>query len=110
RLASGGLLELLRHRREGLEVLLDPLAAYPADESRLKARAQPPPPLLDVERRLIRRGGDRLRLLVRLQVEEEERALGQQRAAAHRPQVVEQRQQDERQIAPSRQHPLEIAR
>ena len=55
------------------------------------------------------RAGDRLRLLVGLQVEQQQRAFGEERAAAHRAQVVEQRQQHQREIAPAGEHPLEVA-
>src|SRR6185312_2606322 len=50
RLARGRLLELLRHRGQRLQVLLDALATNPADEAHLEARAEPAAPLLDVER------------------------------------------------------------
>src|SRR5204863_265781 len=110
RLAGGNLLELGRDGGEGLEVLLDALAADPADEPHLVARAHPPRPLLHRERRLAGRGGLRLRLLVGPEVQQQQRPLGQQRVTAHGSQVVQQRQQHQRQIAAPGEHALEIAR
>jgi hypothetical protein len=46
--------------------------------------------------------------LVRAQVQHQQRAFGQQRAAAHGAQVVQQRQQRKRHIATARRHAIEI--
>ena len=50
------------------------------------------------------------RLLVGLEIEQQQRAFGQQRAAAHGAQVVEQRQQHQREIAATGEHALDVAR
>ena len=110
RLAGGDLFQLLGDGGQDVEVLLDALAADPANEADLVTRAQPPCPLLHRERPLAGRRGERLRLLVGLEIEQQQRAFRQQRAAAHGPQVVQQRQQHQCQVAPAGQHPLEIAR
>ena len=75
-----------------------------------KRGAQAPRPLLHRQRRLARGGRDRLRLLVGLEIEQQQRAFGQQRAAAHRAQIVQQRQQHEREVAAAGEHALEVAR
>jgi hypothetical protein len=49
-------------------------------------------------------------LLVGLEIQQQQRAFGQQRVAAHRAQVVQQRQEHQRQVASAGQHPLEVAR
>ena len=85
-------------------------AADPADQAELEARAQAARPLRDRERRFA--GGRRHRrgLLVGLEIEQQQRAFGQQRTAAHGAQVVEQRQQHQRQIAATGEHALDVAR
>jgi hypothetical protein len=110
RLTGRDLLELARHGRQRLEMLRDALAADPADQPHLVARPQAPRPLLDRQRGLARRDRHRRGLHVGFEVEQQQRALGQQRIAAHRPQVVQQRQQHQRQVAPAGEHPLEVAR
>ena len=50
------------------------------------------------------------RLLIGLEVEQQQRAFGQQRAAAHRAQIVEQRQQHQREITAAGQHAFDVAR
>ncbi len=52
----------------------------------------------------------RRRLLIGLEIEQQQRAFGQQRAAAHGTQIVEQRQQHQREIAAAGQHALDVAR
>ena len=66
--------------------------------------------MLDRHRLLAGGGRQRLRLLVGLEVQQQQRAFGQQRIAAHGTQVVQQRQQHQRQITATGQHPLQIAR
>ena len=109
RLMGRNLFNLAGYRRQDLEVLLDALAADPADEPDLETRAQPPPPLLDRQRQLTRPHGEGLRLLVGLQIQEQQSALGEERAAAHGAQIIQQRQQHERQIPAAGQHALEVA-
>ena len=109
-LARGHLLELVRDRFENFEVLFRALAADPADEAELKARTQPARPLRHGERGLSGVRGHGRRLLIGLEVEQQQRAFRQQRAAAYRAQVVEQRQQHEREITPAGQHALDVAR
>ena len=55
-------------------------------------------------------GRHRRRLLIGLEVEQQQRAFGQQRAAAHGAQIVEQRQQHQRQIPAAGEHALDVAR
>jgi hypothetical protein len=100
----------MRDSFEYLEILFDAFAANPADQAQLEARPQAPCPLGNRERRLTSRGGDRGGLLVRLEIQQQQRALGQQRAAAHRAQVVEQWQQHQCQVAPAGQHAFHVAR
>ena len=49
-------------------------------------------------------------LLVGLEIEQQQRAFRQQRTAAHGAQVVEQRQQHQRQVAAAGEHALDVAR
>ena len=65
RLVRRNLLDLARHGRQDLEVLLDTLTADPANEPDLETRAQAPPPLLDRQRLLAGTRGDGLGLLGR---------------------------------------------
>jgi hypothetical protein len=60
------------------------------------------------QRRLARRRRSRLCLAVGLEVEQQQRAFRQQRAAAHRTQVVEQRQQHQRQVTSAGEHAFEV--
>ncbi len=78
RLARGDLLQLLGNGRDDVEVLLEALTAYPTDQADLITRAQPAGPLLHRHGRLARSRGDGLRLLVGLQVQQQQRALGEQ--------------------------------
>ncbi len=103
------LLQSRRHGRQDLEVLLQPLAPDPADQARLEARTEPARPLCRRERRLARRRRGRLRLTVRLQVEQQQRAFRKQGTAAHRAQIIQQRQQHQREIAPAGEHALQVA-
>ncbi len=109
RLARCDLLELLGDGGQDVEVLRDALPADPPDEAHLVTGAHAPGPLLDRHRRLA--GGDRhgLSLFVGLQIQQQQRAFGQQRAAAHRAQIVEEREQHQRKIAAAGQHALQIA-
>ena len=100
----------MRDGFENFEVLFGALAANPADEAQLEARAQTARPLRHRERRLAGVGRHGRGLLIGLEVEQQQRAFGQQRAAAHRAQVVEQRQQHQREIAAAGQHALDVAR
>ncbi len=104
------LFDLVRDGLEDLEVLLGTLVADPADEAQLEPRAQTARPLRHRERLFAGARGHGRRLLIGLEVEQQQRAFGQQRAAAHRAQVVEQRQQHERQIAATGQHAFDVAR
>ena len=63
----------------------------------------------DRQRRLARRRRGRLRLAIGLEIEQQQRAFRQQRAAAHRAQIVQQRQQHQRQIAAAGEHALQVA-
>ena len=53
---------------------------------------------------------NRLRLTIGLQVQQQQRAFGQQRAAANRTQIVEQRQQNQGEIATTCEHALQVTR
>ena len=97
-------------RGQNLKILLHALTADPANEPRLKVRAQPPCPLRGRQGRLAGCRGRRLRLAIGFQIQQQQRAFRQQRTAAHGPQVIEQRQQYQRQIPPAGQHALEVAR
>jgi len=104
------LLNFARHGREDFEVLLDALAADPADEPDLETRAQAPSPLLDGERLLAGTYGNGRGLLVGLQIQKQQSPLREEGAAAHGAQIIQKRQEHERQIAPTGQHALKIAR
>ena len=108
-LLRGHLLKARRHGRQYFEVLLQSFTAYPPDQAGLEARPQAPRPLRGREWRLARRGRGGLRLTVGLEIEQQQRAFGQQRAAAHRTQIVQQRQQHQCQITAAGQHALEVA-
>ena len=66
--------------------------------------------MLDRERLLAGCYRSGRRLLVGLEIEQQQGAFGEERAAAHRAQIVEQRQQHQRKIAPAGKHALKIAR
>ena len=110
RLGGRDLLELFGHLSHDVEILIDALAADVAQEADLKPGPQAPRPLRDGDGCFARLQRPRLRRLVGLQIEQQQRAFGEQRAAAHRAQVVEQRQQHQGQIPAAREHPLEIGR
>ena len=103
-------LHSIRDVAERVEAALVALAANEPQQARLELRPQAPGPLR--HRHLpVRRGRhSRGRGLLGAEVERQQRALGQERRAAHRAQVVEQRQQDQREVATAAQHPLEIRR
>ncbi len=103
------LLQARRDGRQDLEILFQPLAADPADQARLEARAEPARPLCRRQRRLARRRRGRLRLTIRLQVEQQQRAFRKQGTAAHCAQVIQQRQEHQCEIAPACEHALEVA-
>ena len=104
------LLETRGNRGENLQILLQTFAAYPANQAGLKTRPQSARPLRGRERRLTRRRRSWLRLAVGLQIEQQQRAFGQQRATAHRAQIIQQRQQHQGQIAAAGEHAFEVAR
>ncbi len=108
RLAGGGRFELPRDVRQGREVHPELLAAEPAEQRDLETRPEAACQLDDCEvRGLVRR---RPRRLVRAQVEEQQRPLGQKRAATDRTQVVQQWQQRERDVATARGDALDVGR
>ena len=107
RLAGRGGLELFRDLGHGRKLLLRRLAAYPAEQCSLEARPQALRHLREVPRRA---GRDRVRRLVGLEVQHQECALGEQRPAAHGPQVVQQRQQCERHVPPAGGNAVEVGR
>ena len=108
RLRRGRALELRGDLRQVMQVLGRLFAADPAEQCDLEARTQAPGELGDLTVADERRRW--LRLLVRTQVEQQQRAFRQQRAAADRTQVVEQRQQHERQVARAGGDALDVRR
>ena len=104
------LFDLVRDGFEDFEVLFGTFAANPADQAELEARAQAARPLRHRERGLAGAGRHGRRLLIGLEIEQQQRAFGQQRAAAHGAQVVEQRQQHQREIAAAGEHAFHVAR
>ena len=111
RLLRRDLLHLLRDTRERAEILVLALAAYPAHEAKLELGAEAARRQRDI-RRSFRQFAARVwrRFAVRLQVQQQQRAFRQQRTATHGTQIVQQRQQDQREVAAAGQHPIEIAR
>ena len=109
RLLRGDMLELPHHHGHELEVLFDALAAYPAQQTQLIARAQTPCPMRSAQTVITAVVGGDHGLTVGLEIEQQQRAFGQQGIAAHGAQVVEQRQQHQRQVAAASQYALEIA-
>ena len=103
RLRPGGRLELVGDIGQRAQRLDDALAADPAEQRQLESRAQASREL-DHRRSAGLRVADRSRRLVGAQVQEQQRSLGEQRAAANGPQVVQERQQRERHVAPARGH------
>ena len=85
----------------------DVLAADPAEQRELESR---PHPAGQVGGRRLGVPTHRSRGLVGAQVEQQQRALGEQRTAAHGTQVVQQRQQRERHVASARGDPLDVGR
>ena len=92
-LQYGDLLQTFCHFGKHLKVLLRVFTANPAQQADLEARAQSTGPLLRVEWRLARHHYLRLRLAIGRQIQHQQGAFGKQRAAAYRPQIIEQRQQ-----------------
>ncbi len=108
RLRRRNLFELLRGARQDFEVLFDALALDPAEQAELKARPELARPLRDRQRFARRR--DRIRLLVGAEIQQQQRSFREQRVAADGAQVVQQRQQDQRHVAPTAHHAFEIRR
>jgi hypothetical protein len=108
RLRGRDLLELLGRARQDLEVLVDPLALDPAEQAELVASAQLAGPLPDRERLARRR--HRIRLLIRAEVQQQQCSFREQRMAAHGAQIVQQRQQYERHVAPAAHHAFQVGR
>jgi hypothetical protein len=93
---------------QGLEALLDLVAADPAEQRQLEAGSQA---AAEVGGRFQRPAvGRRARGLVRAQVEQQQGALGEQRPAADGAQVVEQRQQRQRHVATAGRHAIDVGR
>ena len=84
------------------------IAADEAEQPRLEPGPEAPRPLRHGHPRLGGRCALRGRRFLRAQVQREQRALGQERCATHGAQVIQQRQQDERKVAPAAQHALEV--
>ena len=91
-----------------VEVLVDALAADPADQADLESCAQAPRPVRHGDFHFAGHLRQRRRLPVGLQVQQQQRAFRQQGAAAHRAHVVEQGQQHQRQVTPACNHPLQV--
>jgi hypothetical protein len=108
RLGLGDLLELFSHFRQNFQILHRSFAANVSQQTDLESRPQAPGPLRHGDHLLALPLQLRLRRLIGFQIEQQQRSLGQQGAAAHGPQVVEQGQQHQGQIPAARQHPLEI--
>ena len=100
----------MRDGFENFEVLFGPLTADPADEAQLETRTQTARPLRHRERGFAGARCDGRGLLIGLEIEQQQRAFRQQRAAAHGAQIVEQRQQHQREIATAGQHAFHVAR
>ena len=104
---SRGILEYRGNLRERLEVRVCVAAFDPAEQSELEFRTQT---RCDADRVLpgsLSLGG-RLMRAARRQVEEEQRALRQQRLAARGAQIVENRQQDERDVSATGQQAVNV--
>jgi len=110
RLLGRDLLELVCDGLEDLEILLGAFTADPADQPQLETGPQASRPLRDGQRRLAGGWLNRRGLLIGLEIEQQQRAFGQQGAAAHGAQVIEQRQQHEREVPAAREHALHVAR
>jgi hypothetical protein len=108
RLRGRYLLQLLGGARQHLEVLIDALALDPAEQAELKARAELARPLADGEH--FARRCDRTRLLIRAEIQQQQRSLREQCVTAHCTQVVQQRQQHERHVAAAAHNAFEIRR
>ena len=100
----------MRDGFEDLEVLFGAFTANPADQAELESCTQPSCPLRHGERGLTGVGRDGRGLLIGLEIEQQQRAFGQQRAATHGAQVIEQGQQHQREIAPACKHAFHVAR
>ena len=92
-LQYGDLLQTLCHFGKGREVLWWMFAANPAQQAHLEAGAQSTGPLLRIEWRLARNHYLWLGLAIGRQIQHQQGAFGKQRAAAHRPQIIEEWQQ-----------------
>jgi hypothetical protein len=108
RLRGRDLLELLGRARQDLEVLVDALALDPAEQAELIASAELAGPLPDREHLARRRR--RIRLLIGAEIQQQQRTFGKQRVAANRAQIVQERQQHERHVAPAAHHALQVRR
>ena len=89
------------------------ILAIAADEAEQPSLEPGPQATRQLRHGQLRLGGlhvARGRRLLRAQVQRQQRALGQERSAADGAQVVEERQQHEREIAPAAQHALEVGR
>ena len=104
RLGDGVRFELRGDFRQRLEVLLDLLAADPAEQRELEARPQAAREVRGCQALRRCRPGR----LVGAQVQQQQRAFGEQRAAVHGAQVVEQRQQHERHVAAAGSDPVDV--
>src|SRR5690606_15038269 len=106
--AGRALLERLHHRRERLQVLLLVPALDPPEQRELELRAELrgyPDGILAARLALAFAGLPRRR-----QVEQQQRAFGQERLAARGAQVVQHRQQHERDVAPAAEQALDVCR
>ena len=110
RLSRRDLLQPRRHLAHQAEVVQGGLVTDQAEEPELELRTQASRHCRGVQRRLVADRRTAARRLVRLQVQQQQGPLGQQRRTAHRAQVVEQRQQDQRHVAAAREHAVEVGR
>ena len=111
RLRRRHLFELFGDLGQNLQILHRAFAADVAQQADLESRPQAAAPIAPPKSIARPAPGDcGCGLLIGLQIEQQQRAFGQQRAAAHGAQIVEQRQQHQRQIPAARQNALEIRR
>jgi hypothetical protein len=83
------LLDFLSRGAEGFKVLTDALALDPAEQTDLETAAQLACPLRHRHRTFARRRRLRISLLIGTQVQQQQRAFGQQCMTAHRTQIVQ---------------------
>ena len=98
------------HVGDHRKTAVGPFPADPVEQRRLVARPQLFRQHDDVLAGGLRPRAARQQLAVGRQVQQQQRVLGQQRRAACRPQVVQQGQQHQRDVAPAGDHPIEIGR